>query len=116
MVYHSQLDTSCCCFACGLPLIPLKSKNDHSAADDKDRDIVDETLYAFRANILFRNFEVKGPADKLLIYLTLFVNLCLQRESCSSRFLWCLDTFCGCCHKLKLTHRYCRCQGEQSRG
>jgi len=81
MVYHSQLDTSQCQFACGLPLIPLKSRADHTATESISRDIVDESMYAFRANILFRNFEVKGAADKLLIYLTLFINLCLKRES-----------------------------------
>jgi len=81
MVYHSQLDTSQCQFACGLPLIPLKSRADHTATEGRSRDIVDESLYAFRLNILFRNFEVKGAADKLLIYLTLFINLCLKRES-----------------------------------
>ncbi len=84
MVYHSQLDTSQCELACGLPLIPLGSKADHSATESKSRDIIDETLFAFRANILFRNFEVKGVADKLLIYLTLFVSLCLTRESYST--------------------------------
>lgn len=79
MVYHSHLDTSQCQFACGLPLIPLKSRADHTATESRPRDIVDDSLYAFRANILFRNFEVKGAADKLLIYLTLFINLCLKR-------------------------------------
>lgn len=42
-------------------------------------DIVDETLTYFRANVLFRNFEVKGPADRVLIYLTLYVSQCLSR-------------------------------------
>lgn len=36
-------------------------------------DPVDEILALFRANTFFRNFEVKGPADRLLIYGTLFV-------------------------------------------
>ena len=80
MVYHSQLDTSQCQFACGLPLIPLNNRVQHTAAVGSCRDIVDEALYAFRANVFFRTFEVKGAADKLLIYLTLYVNLCLKRE------------------------------------
>lgn len=42
-------------------------------------DIIDETLDFFRANVLFRNFEVKGPADVLLIYLTLFTQQCIKR-------------------------------------
>ena len=82
MVYHSQLDTTACDFACGFPLVPVRSSKGHpAAAADVSKDIVDETLYAFRGNILFRNFEVKGAADKLLIYLTLYVSMCLKRKS-----------------------------------
>ena len=40
-------------------------------------DIIDETLDLFRANSLFRNFEIKGPADRLLIVLILFISDCL---------------------------------------
>jgi actin related protein 2/3 complex subunit 3 len=29
--------------------------------------------------VLFRNFEVKGPADRVLIYLTLYISACLQK-------------------------------------
>lgn len=46
-----------------------------------DMDIVDEAIAFFRANVLFRNFEITGPADKLLVYLTLYISSCLQRES-----------------------------------
>lgn len=80
MVYHSQLDTTGCDFACGFPLVPVRSRGLSVAANEVSRDIVDETLYAFRANIFLRNFEVKGAADKLLIYLTLYVSLCLKRK------------------------------------
>lgn len=30
--------------------------------------------------MLFRNFDVKGPGDRLLIYLILYISACLQRE------------------------------------
>lgn len=33
----------------------------------------------FRANVLFRNFEVQGGADRTLIYLTLHVVQCLVK-------------------------------------
>ena len=33
----------------------------------------------FRANSLFRNFEIKGPADRALIVLILFISDCLQK-------------------------------------
>ncbi|ETW84144.1 hypothetical protein HETIRDRAFT_444095 [Heterobasidion irregulare TC 32-1] len=42
-------------------------------------DIIDETLDLFRANSLFRNFEIKGPADRLLIILILFISDCLAK-------------------------------------
>lgn len=44
-------------------------------------DAVDEALKLFKANILFRNFEVKGPGDRLLIYETLFITKCLLKFS-----------------------------------
>lgn len=41
-------------------------------------DIIDEALDLFRPNSLFRNFEIKGGADRLLIYLILFISQCLS--------------------------------------
>jgi actin related protein 2/3 complex, subunit 3 len=40
---------------------------------------VDEALSLFKANILFRNFEVNGSGDRLLIYLTLYISKCLAK-------------------------------------
>lgn len=34
-------------------------------------DIIDEALSYLRANVFFRNFDVRGSADRTLIYLTL---------------------------------------------
>mmetsp|Transcript_79096 Transcript_79096/g.191582 ORF Transcript_79096/g.191582 Transcript_79096/m.191582 type:complete len:189 (+) Transcript_79096:168-734(+) len=42
-------------------------------------DIVDEALTYFRANVFFKNFEIKGPADRVLVYLTLFTHYCLTK-------------------------------------
>lgn len=42
-------------------------------------DIVDEAITFFRANVFFRNFDIKSSADKLLIYLTLYINVALKR-------------------------------------
>ena len=48
-------------------------------------DIIDEVLYFFKANVLFKHFEVKGAADRVLIYLTLYTTQCLQKlEKCAS--------------------------------
>lgn len=32
-------------------------------------DIIDEAICYFRVNVLFKNFEIKGPGDKVLVYL-----------------------------------------------
>ncbi|KAA6374068.1 MAG: putative arp2 3 complex 21 kd subunit, partial [Streblomastix strix] len=46
---------------------------------NEETDIVDEAIKYFRANVLFKNFELNGPADKMLAYLTLFITQCLQK-------------------------------------
>jgi len=51
----------------------------HHTAEPGVPDIIDETLDLFRANSLFRNFEIKGPADRLLIILILFISDCLVK-------------------------------------
>jgi len=48
-------------------------------ADSERADIIDETLDLFRANSLFRNFEIKGPADRILIVLILYISDCLAK-------------------------------------
>jgi hypothetical protein len=48
-------------------------------ADSESYDILDETLTLFRANTLFRNFEIKGPADRVLIYGILWISECLGK-------------------------------------
>jgi actin related protein 2/3 complex subunit 3 len=55
----------------------------YSTAEPNAADIIDETLDLFRANSLFRNFEIKGPADRLLIILILFISDCLTKLSAS---------------------------------
>ena len=42
-------------------------------------DIIDEALSLYRANCFFRNFEIKGNGDRVLIYLTLFIQECLLK-------------------------------------
>lgn len=55
----------------------------HAWAGD---DIIDEVMGYFKANVLFKHFEVKGPADRVLIYLTLYITQCLQKlERCPAQ-------------------------------
>lgn len=70
-----------------LPLAPLQRLTLCTFPADVERDdIITESLDLFRANSLFRNFEIKGPADRVLIYLILFVGDCLTKiAQCTSR-------------------------------
>jgi actin related protein 2/3 complex, subunit 3 len=40
---------------------------------DESVDIIDEAITLFRSTILFKNFSPKGPADKIIVYLTVFI-------------------------------------------
>ncbi|KAK4050035.1 subunit of the Arp2/3 complex [Microbotryomycetes sp. JL221] len=67
-----------------MTLLPIATKLRGPApppADSTRDDIVNEALDLFRANSLFRNFEIKGPADRVLIYLILFIGDCLTKIS-----------------------------------
>jgi actin related protein 2/3 complex subunit 3 len=89
--YHSTLNEMEVRQICGCGVFPIKTKirgpapvlpdgkssrkrmkrlNSHILTPGVD--IIDETIRFFRANVLFRNFEVKGPADRTMIYMTLF--------------------------------------------
>lgn len=48
-------------------------------ASHESYDPLDEILALFRANTFFRNFEIKGPADRVLIYGILFVSEVLSK-------------------------------------
>ncbi|EOA33455.1 hypothetical protein CARUB_v10021035mg [Capsella rubella] len=86
MVYHSSfVDEEGITKACGCPLLPLKShiKGPAPVSEQDKTDIVDEAISFFRANVFFTNFDIKSPADKLLIYLTFYINVALKRlEGC----------------------------------
>ncbi|KAJ6958390.1 actin-related protein 2/3 complex subunit 3 isoform X2 [Populus alba x Populus x berolinensis] len=85
-VHHSSfVDEEGVRKACGCPLLPLKShiKGPAPVSDQDRTDIVDEAITFFRANVFFRNFDIQSPADKLLIYLTFYINVALKRlEGC----------------------------------
>ncbi|CEN60672.1 actin-related protein 2/3 complex subunit 3 [Aspergillus pseudodeflectus] len=61
-----------------LPSLPAGADVDVQP-DSESYDCVDEILSLFRANVLFRNFEINGPADRMLIYGTLFITECLGK-------------------------------------
>jgi len=79
--YHSNFNQYEAMEVCGCGVYPIKTaiRGPATVMTEATPDIIDETIEYFRANVLFRNFEVKGPADRLLIYLTLFVQQCIKR-------------------------------------
>jgi len=62
-----------------LPAPPSGTNDQDIDPDSESYDCLDEVLSLFRANTFFRNFEIKGPADRLLIYGILFVSECLGK-------------------------------------
>ncbi|RAR06877.1 ARP2/3 complex, 21 kDa p21-Arc subunit [Stemphylium lycopersici] len=55
-----------------LPALPADVTELTIDASHESYDPLDEILALFRANTFFRNFEIKGPADRVLIYGILF--------------------------------------------
>ncbi|KAL3421250.1 ARP2/3 complex ARPC3 subunit [Phlyctema vagabunda] len=62
-----------------LPLDPSLPASQSPDPESESYDALDEVLSLFRANTFFRNFEIQGPADRLLIYGILFVSECLGK-------------------------------------
>eukprot|EP00743_Colponemidia_sp_Colp-15_P002305 GILK01002497.1.p1 GENE.GILK01002497.1~~GILK01002497.1.p1 ORF type:complete len:174 (-),score=17.81 GILK01002497.1:146-667(-) len=79
-VYHSQQQEEGARVVCGCAIVPVKTtvRGPAPPASSDFEDIVDETINYFRANVMFRNFEIKGAADRTLVYLTLYTAKCLS--------------------------------------
>jgi actin related protein 2/3 complex, subunit 3 len=75
---------------CGLAKVPVQRSKQPIIEPQNSSDlpefasIVDEALYLFRANIFFKNFEIKGPADRTLLYALLFIQECLAQVASAS--------------------------------
>ena len=80
MVYHCSIAVDeKSKLACGTAILPLETQTAGPAPHVfEGQDVVDEAIYLFRSNVLFRKYDVKGPADRTLIYLTLYINACLK--------------------------------------
>lgn len=71
--YHSHFNETDCRTIADLPLLPIKTDirgPAPSLSSEEDKDIIEEAIFFFRANVLFKNFEILGDADRLLVYLT----------------------------------------------
>ncbi|KAJ9551029.1 hypothetical protein OSB04_015074 [Centaurea solstitialis] len=84
-VYHSRIvDLGGVAKACGCPLLPIRNQmKGQPRCSDQGEDIVDEAIKFFRANVFFKHFDLKSPSDRILVYLTYYINLALKRlEGC----------------------------------
>ena len=80
--YHSSLNTFDGRVLCNMGILPIKTrfKGPAQPLSSPDAvDIIDEALDFFKANLFFRNYEVQGVADRVLIYLTLYIQQCLTK-------------------------------------
>ncbi|XP_021370482.1 actin-related protein 2/3 complex subunit 3-like [Mizuhopecten yessoensis] len=84
--YHSQFQNPPQVLG-NMALLPLRTSYKGPAPrDTSDFDIIDEAIYYFKANIFFRNYEIKSEADRTLIYITLFISECLKKfQKCQSK-------------------------------
>jgi len=66
---------------CGMSLLPLKTKlkGPMPISRSADEDIIDEALKNFRVNVMMAGFKIEGGADRVTIFLTLFIAQCLKR-------------------------------------
>lgn len=86
--YHSTLESNV--RVGNMALLPIKTKYKGPAPSDvfgeDSIDIIDESLHFFKANVFFRNYEIKSEADRVLIYLTLYIIECLKKlDRCHSK-------------------------------
>ena len=85
--YHSVFNKIETQKFCGIPALDFKKDKTPSldptklstAIKDNQLDIIDEALIYFRINVLFKNFNIEGDADKLLVYIIVFIQKCLEK-------------------------------------
>ncbi len=92
--YHSSFHSSGPDKVANVALLPIKSSTPPSSRGPapvhpkttKDPDVIDEALTYFKANVFFRTYEIRSEADRVLIYLTLYIQDCLKRlQKCATK-------------------------------
>uniref|UniRef100_A0A2K5KWL0 Actin-related protein 2/3 complex subunit 3 n=1 Tax=Cercocebus atys TaxID=9531 RepID=A0A2K5KWL0_CERAT len=85
--YHSSLMDPDTKLIGNMALLPIRSQFKGPAPrETKDTDIVDEAIYYFKANVFFKNYEIKNEADRTLVYITLYISECLKKlQKCNSK-------------------------------
>ncbi|XP_022108880.1 actin-related protein 2/3 complex subunit 3-like [Acanthaster planci] len=83
--YHSSLSAPTSLG--NMALLPINTKfKGPSPPGNGGPDVIDEALQYFKANVFFRTYEIKSEADRVLIYVTLYITECLKKlQKCSSK-------------------------------
>ncbi len=93
--YHSAFHAAKADKVGNVALLPIKSSGGNNTKGDlavaflpkshTDPDVIDEALTYFKANVFFRTYEIRSEADRVLIYLTLYIQDCLRKlAKCTS--------------------------------
>ena len=88
--YHSAIPIAGVRRIGNVAILPIKCTVRGPAAclpkESGQADVIDEALAYFKANVFFRTYEIKSDADRVLIYLTLYIQDCLKKlQRCSSK-------------------------------
>jgi len=82
--FHSTLESSGKSYG-NIALMPLRQTSKGTARGpspvSNEEDIVDQTIGLFKANILFKQFDMETDVDRILVYVTLYIIECLKRLS-----------------------------------
>ncbi|KAI0223254.1 Actin-related protein 2/3 complex subunit 3-A [Lamellibrachia satsuma] len=69
-----------------IAVLPLRTHFKGPAVKTDAEDIIEEALMYFKANVFFKNYEVRNEADRTLIYITLYITECLKKlQRCQSK-------------------------------
>ena len=50
----------------------------------QEDDVIDEAFKYYRANVFFKHFKINNPADRVFIYITLYIQACIQASQKSA--------------------------------
>jgi len=84
--YHSQIKDYKQSVG-NLAILPLRTQHRGPApTGNHENDIIDESIYYFKANVFFRTYEIKSEVDRVLIYITLYITECLKKlQRCATK-------------------------------
>ncbi|XP_037950624.1 actin-related protein 2/3 complex subunit 3 [Teleopsis dalmanni] len=84
--YHSQIKEFPQVVG-NLAILPIRTQcRGPAPCSNIENDIIDESLYFFKANVFFRTYEIKSEVDRVLIYITLYITECLKKlQRCSNK-------------------------------